>query len=102
MTNEFIIVFFVFCPEMAEDPRFEHNMGRVEHEKEIDAAIEKWTRAQTQLMIYLQVSFHKMICFFLLLRYSQNNQKKSFPPWMKPQFLQVPIYSVEDMMNDEL
>ena len=28
-------------PEMAEDTRFKHNMGRVEHEKEIDAAIEK-------------------------------------------------------------
>ncbi len=30
-------------PDMARDPRLEHNAGRVEHEQEIDAAIEAWT-----------------------------------------------------------
>ena len=34
-------------PDMAEDPRLEQNQGRVENEKEIDAAIEKWTREHT-------------------------------------------------------
>jgi crotonobetainyl-CoA:carnitine CoA-transferase CaiB-like acyl-CoA transferase len=29
--------------DMAQDPRLEHNAGRVEHEQEIDAAIEAWT-----------------------------------------------------------
>lgn len=29
--------------DMAADPRFENNAGRVEHESEIDAAIEAWT-----------------------------------------------------------
>ena len=30
-------------PDMAEDPRFADNAGRVEHEPEIDAAITEWT-----------------------------------------------------------
>jgi crotonobetainyl-CoA:carnitine CoA-transferase CaiB-like acyl-CoA transferase len=30
-------------PDMAADPRFEDNAGRVEHEKEIDDAITEWT-----------------------------------------------------------
>lgn len=30
-------------PEMGDDPRLEHNAGRVEHEAEIDHAIEIWT-----------------------------------------------------------
>jgi crotonobetainyl-CoA:carnitine CoA-transferase CaiB-like acyl-CoA transferase len=29
--------------DLAEDPRLAHNDGRVEHEREIDAAIESWT-----------------------------------------------------------
>ena len=62
-------------PEMAADARFEHNMGRVEHEKEIDAAIEKWTRAQTSEEVL------------------STMDAASVPAG--------PIYSVEDMMNDE-
>lgn len=34
-------------PEMADDPRFANNAGRVEHEQEIDAAISAWTRAHS-------------------------------------------------------
>ena len=34
-------------PEMAEDPRMATNMGRVEHEQEIDAALKKWTSTLT-------------------------------------------------------
>ena len=30
-------------PDMAQDARLEHNAGRVEHEAEIDQAIEQWT-----------------------------------------------------------
>ena len=62
-------------PEMAEDKRFADNMGRVEHEKEIDAAIEKWTRAQTSEKVL------------------STMDAASVPAG--------PIYSVEDMMNDE-
>jgi crotonobetainyl-CoA:carnitine CoA-transferase CaiB-like acyl-CoA transferase len=32
-------------PQMAADPRFANNAGRVQHEQEIDAAISSWTRA---------------------------------------------------------
>ncbi len=32
-------------PEMAADPRFANNAGRVQHEHEIDAAITAWTQA---------------------------------------------------------
>jgi len=32
-------------PEMADDPRFANNAGRVQHEQEIDRAISEWTRA---------------------------------------------------------
>jgi crotonobetainyl-CoA:carnitine CoA-transferase CaiB-like acyl-CoA transferase len=32
-------------PEMASDPRFANNAGRVQHEREIDGAIGAWTRA---------------------------------------------------------
>ena len=62
-------------PEMAEDKRFADNMGRVEHEKEIDAAIEKWTREQTSDNVLSIMD------------------EASVPAG--------PIYSVEDMMNDE-
>jgi crotonobetainyl-CoA:carnitine CoA-transferase CaiB-like acyl-CoA transferase len=34
-------------PDMANDPKLEHNQGRVDNEKEIDAAIEKWTKDHT-------------------------------------------------------
>jgi crotonobetainyl-CoA:carnitine CoA-transferase CaiB-like acyl-CoA transferase len=30
-------------PDLAEDPRFQDNMGRVEHQEEIDRAISAWT-----------------------------------------------------------
>ena len=33
-------------PDMAEDPRFANNAGRVRHESEIDAVIAAWTRSQ--------------------------------------------------------
>ena len=62
-------------PGMAADERFEDNIGRVEHEKEIDAAIEKWTSEHTSeevLSIMDEVSVPA-----------------------------GPIYSVEDMMKDE-
>ena len=62
-------------PDMAEDPRFEHNQGRVENEKEIDAAIEKWTREHTSDEILTTMD------------------EVSVPAG--------PILSVEDMMNDE-
>jgi len=62
-------------PEMAADERFEDNMGRVEHEKEIDAAIEKWTSEHTSEEV---LSIMDGV---------------SVPAG--------PIYSVEDMMKDE-
>ena len=62
-------------PEMAEDKRFADNMGRVEHEKEIDSAIEKWTRGQASEAVLTIMD------------------EASVPAG--------PIYSVEDMMNDE-
>ena len=62
-------------PDMAEDLRFEHNQGRVENEKEIDAAIEKWTREHTSDEILTTMD------------------EVSVPAG--------PILSVEDMMNDE-
>ena len=34
-------------PDMANDPELEANQGRVDNEKEIDAAIEKWTKDHT-------------------------------------------------------
>ena len=62
-------------PDMAEDPRFEHDQGRVENEKEIDAAIEKWTRDHTSDEVLTTMD------------------EVSVPAG--------PILSVEDMMNDE-
>lgn len=62
-------------PDMAEDPRFEHNQGRVEHEKEIDAAIEKWTKEHTSDEILTTMD------------------EVSVPAG--------PILNIEDMMNDE-
>ncbi len=62
-------------PDMANDPRLEQNQGRVDNEKEIDAAIEKWTKDHTSdevLSIMDEVSVPA-----------------------------GPILSVEDMMNDE-
>ena len=62
-------------PDMAEDPRLEQNQGRVENEKEIDAAIEKWTREHTSDEVLTTLD------------------EVSVPAG--------PILSVEDMMNDE-
>jgi crotonobetainyl-CoA:carnitine CoA-transferase CaiB-like acyl-CoA transferase len=62
-------------PDMAEDLRFEHNQGRVEHEKEIDAAIEKWTKEHTSDEILTTMD------------------EVSVPAG--------PILNIEDMMNDE-
>ena len=62
-------------PDMAEDPRPEQNQGRVENEKEIDAAIEKWTREHTSDEVLTTMD------------------EVSVPAG--------PILSVEDMMNDE-
>ena len=62
-------------PDIANDPRLEQNQGRVDNEKEIDAAIEKWTKDHTSdevLSIMDEVSVPA-----------------------------GPILSVEDMMNDE-
>jgi crotonobetainyl-CoA:carnitine CoA-transferase CaiB-like acyl-CoA transferase len=62
-------------PDMANDPKLEQNQGRVDNEKEIDAAIEKWTKNHTSdevLSIMDEVSVPA-----------------------------GPILSVEDMMNDE-
>jgi crotonobetainyl-CoA:carnitine CoA-transferase CaiB-like acyl-CoA transferase len=38
--------------DLANDPRLAHNDGRVEHEAEIDAAIETWTRQHSYDEIY--------------------------------------------------
>ena len=62
-------------PDMANDPKLEQNQGRVDNEKEIDAAIEKWTKDHTSdevLSIMDEVSVPA-----------------------------GPILSVEDIMNDE-
>jgi crotonobetainyl-CoA:carnitine CoA-transferase CaiB-like acyl-CoA transferase len=37
--------------DMADDPRFANNAGRVKHEKEIDAVIAAWTRANDSAVI---------------------------------------------------
>ena len=62
-------------PDMAEDPRLEQNQGRDENEKEIDEAIEKWTREHTSEEVLTTMD------------------EVSVPAG--------PILSVEDMMNDE-
>ena len=62
-------------PDMANDPKLEENQGRVDNEKELDAAIEKWTKDHTSdevLSIMDEVSVPA-----------------------------GPILSVEDMMKDE-
>ena len=62
-------------PDMANNPKLEQNQGRVDNEKEIDAAIEKWTKDHTSdevLSIMDEVSVPA-----------------------------GPILSVEDMMKDE-
>ncbi len=37
--------------DMAEDPRFANNTGRVQHEKEIDAVIAAWTSANDSIAV---------------------------------------------------
>ena len=61
-------------PEMGSDPRLEHNAGRVQHEAEIDTAIEKWTGslASAELLALLETA----------------------------RVPSGPIYSVADMMTD--
>ncbi|HJL80124.1 MAG: CaiB/BaiF CoA-transferase family protein [Gammaproteobacteria bacterium] len=62
-------------PDMADDPRYENNQGRVVHEKVLDAAIEEWTRKHTSEEVL------------------STMDEVSVPAG--------PIYSVEDMVNDE-
>ncbi|MEE9511013.1 MAG: CoA transferase, partial [Gammaproteobacteria bacterium] len=42
-------------PEMADDPRFADNAGRVEHEAELDAAIIEWTGSLTSDQVLEQL-----------------------------------------------
>ena len=62
-------------PDIATDPRFADNAGRVEHEKELDAAITEWTGSLTseQALAALEAA----------------------------QVPSGPIYSVADMFEDE-
>ena len=62
-------------PDMANDPKLEKNQGRVDNEKEIDAAIEKWTKDHTSDEVLLIMD------------------EASVPAG--------PILSVKDMMKDE-
>ena len=61
-------------PAMAEDVRLASNAGRVQHEKLIDAAIEKWTRAHDLQVVLETLSAASVPC--------------------------GPIYSVADMAAD--
>jgi|TARA_B100000809_G_scaffold221350_1_gene229577 crotonobetainyl-CoA:carnitine CoA-transferase CaiB-like acyl-CoA transferase len=62
-------------PDMANNPELEENQGRVDNEKEIDAAIEKWTKDHTSDEVL------------------STMDEVSVPAG--------PILSVEDMMKDE-
>ena len=62
-------------PDMANDPKLEENQGRVDNEKEVDAAIEKWTKDHTSDEVL------------------STMDEVSVPAG--------PILSVEDMMKDE-
>ena len=62
-------------PDMANNPKLEENQGRVDNEKEIDAAIEKWTKDHTSDEVL------------------STMDEVSVPAG--------PILSVEDMMKDE-
>jgi crotonobetainyl-CoA:carnitine CoA-transferase CaiB-like acyl-CoA transferase len=42
-------------PEMAEDPRFATNAKRVENEKEIDEAIQAWTKARSSVEVLAEL-----------------------------------------------
>ncbi len=61
-------------PDLATDTRLAHNAGRVQHEREIDAAISAWTAAQDASVIL------------------QHLEDVSVPAG--------PIYNVVDMMQD--
>ena len=62
-------------PEMGDDPRFADNAGRVEHEPEIDAAIEAWMATLTK--------------------------NEALQILEKAEVPSGPIYSVADMVEDE-
>lgn len=62
-------------PDLADDPRMANNAGRVQHEKELDAAITAWTGTLTSVEILAML------------------EKADVPAGA--------IYSVVDMMNDE-
>lgn len=61
-------------PEMAADPRLEHNDGRVKHDQEIETAISSWTQ---------QLPLHEALAIL---------EKAEVPSG--------PIYSVVDMLKD--
>jgi crotonobetainyl-CoA:carnitine CoA-transferase CaiB-like acyl-CoA transferase len=62
------------CAQMASDPRFASNQGRVEHEPEIDAALTKWCASQNSTDLL------------------QTLEQARVPAG--------PIYNVEDMLRD--
>lgn len=62
-------------PDLADDPRMANNAGRVQHEKELDAAITAWTSTLTAGEVLAAL------------------ERVDVPAG--------PIYSVVDMMNDE-
>jgi crotonobetainyl-CoA:carnitine CoA-transferase CaiB-like acyl-CoA transferase len=61
-------------PDLADDPRMAHNAGRVQHEKELDAAIGAWTSSLDSTDVLAVLEKADVPC--------------------------GPIYSVVDMLND--
>ncbi len=61
--------------DMAEDPELQENAGRVKHQKKVDFAIEEWTK--------------------------RNDSKTALSELDKASVAAGPIFSVEQMFNDE-
>jgi crotonobetainyl-CoA:carnitine CoA-transferase CaiB-like acyl-CoA transferase len=61
-------------PDLADDPRLEHNNGRVEHEPMIDEAITQWTLQHDYEFLYDALVEAQVPC--------------------------GPVYSIEDIVND--
>jgi crotonobetainyl-CoA:carnitine CoA-transferase CaiB-like acyl-CoA transferase len=91
--------------DMAEDPRFEHNNNRVEHEEEIDDVINKWTTHHTyeEVLAALeeaQVPAGPIYSIADIMRDEQYIARKMFESVTLPDGMQVKLPTFAPKLND--
>ena len=92
-------------PDLAEDPRFEHNNNRVEHEEEIDDVINQWTGGHTyeEVLTALEeaeVPAGPIYSIADIMRDEQYIARKMFESVTLPDGMQVKLPTFAPKLNE--